>query len=108
MTEEITKIQELINIRIKKLVKLREAGLDPYPHNYSFDNSIEELIENEKNLIDSNKIISIVGRIVSLRQMGKALFIHIQGKKNRLQCYISNKNINMDEELYKVLINSLI
>ena len=51
MTEEITKIQELINIRIEKLAKLREAGLDPYPHNYSFDNNIEELIENEKNLI---------------------------------------------------------
>ena len=107
MTEEITKIQELINIRIEKLAKLREAGLDPYPHNYSFDNNIEELIENEKNLIDSNQVVSIVGRIVSLRQMGKALFIHIQGKKNRLQCYISNKNINMDEELYKVLINNI-
>ena len=35
MTEEITKIQELVNIRIEKLEKLREAGLDPYPHNYS-------------------------------------------------------------------------
>ena len=107
MTEEITKIQELVNIRIEKLEKLREAGLDPYPHNYSFDNTIEKLIADEKNLIDSEEIVSIVGRIVSLRQMGKALFIHIQGKEDRLQCYISNKNMDMDEELYKTLISNI-
>ena len=39
MTEDITKIQKLINIRIEKLKKLREAGINPFPHNFKYDNT---------------------------------------------------------------------
>ena len=106
MTEK-NKIEELINIRIEKLNKLREAGIDPYPHNFHTNASIDKIIEKEDKLIESKEIISIAGRIVSLRQMGKALFINIQGDMNRLQCYISNKNMEVDEETYKILINNI-
>ena len=104
---EKNKIEELINIRIEKLNKLREVGIDPYPHNFNTNTSIDKIIENEDKLIESKEIISIAGRIVSLRQMGKALFINIQGDIDRLQCYISNKNMEIDEETYKTLINNI-
>ena len=39
--------------------------------------------------------------------MGKALFINIQGEYERLQCYVSNKNINIKEDSYVILINNL-
>ena len=106
MTEK-NKIEELINIRIEKLKKLRESGIDPYPHNFNTTISIDEIIKNEDKLIESKEVVSIAGRIVSLRQMGKALFVNIQGDLNRLQCYISNKNMEMDEETYKILINNI-
>ena len=107
MTEHITKIQKLINIRIEKLKKLREAGINPFPHNFKYDNTIESVIQEEKKLIKSGRIISIAGRIVSLRKMGKAMFINIQGEYERLQCYISNKNMGMEEETYDVLVSNI-
>ena len=34
MTEEYKSLQQIINFRIEKLQKLREAGINPYPHHY--------------------------------------------------------------------------
>ena len=106
MTDK-NKIEKLINIRIEKLKKLREHGIDPYPHNYKTSTSIDKIIKSEHKLIESREIVSIAGRIVSLRQMGKAMFINIQGNVDRLQCYISNKNMDIDEETYKCLIDNI-
>ena len=101
------KIDELINVRIDKLNNLKNAGIEPYPHSYLASNSIQEIKENEDALIKSNDTISICGRIVSIRQLGKVLFVNIQSNFERLQCYISNKNMLLDEDVYKILINNI-
>ena len=106
MTEK-NKIEELIDIRVDKLNILRDSGIDPYPHNFEINSSVDTILKNEDKLIKSSEVISIAGRIVSLRQMGKALFINIQGDVDRLQCYVSNKNMEIDEETYKILINNI-
>ena len=62
-------------------------------------------LEKEKPKLDFN--VSTAARIVSIRNMGKALFVNIQGEYERLQCYISNKNIGEDDDRYKILINNL-
>ena len=101
------KIDELINVRIDKLNNLKNAGIEPYPHSYLSSKSIQEIKENEDTLIKSNETISICGRIVSIRQLGKVLFVNIQSNFERLQCYISNKNMLLDEDVYKTLINNI-
>ena len=101
------KIDELINVRIDKLNNLKNAGIEPYPHSYLASKSIQEIKENEDALIKSNETISICGRIVSIRQLGKVLFVNIQSNFERLQCYISNKNMLLDEDVYKILINNI-
>ena len=101
------KIDELINVRIDKLNNLKNAGIEPYPHSYLASKSIDEIKENEDALIKSNDTISICGRIVSIRQLGKVLFVNIQSNFERLQCYISNKNMLLDEDVYKILINNI-
>ncbi len=106
MTEK-KKIDELIKIRKEKLNKLKDSGINPYPHSYTPSSSVESIIKEEKELISSNNVVSVSGRIVSLRQMGKALFINIQGEYERLQCYISNKNMDMNDDLYMILINNI-
>ena len=101
------KIEELVAIRKEKLNKLNEVGIDPYPHNYNIDTSIEDLFKQENQLISSEKIVSIAGRVVSIRDMGKALFLNIQGDIKRIQCYVSNKNMEIQEDDYKVLIQNI-
>ena len=101
------KIDELINVRIDKLNKLKSAGIEPYPHNYLASKSIKQIKDNEDALIKGNDTVSICGRIVSIRQLGKVLFVNIQSDFDRLQCYISNKNMLLDEDVYKTLLNNI-
>tara|TARA_Y100001968_G_scaffold329924_1_gene380415 strand:+ start:23 stop:1522 length:1500 start_codon:yes stop_codon:yes gene_type:complete len=104
---ENKKIKELIDIRRKKLKNLLENNINPFPHNYENTHSVEALIDNENILAEKNIEVSISGRIVSLRNMGKAAFLNIQGEFQRIQCYLSNKNTNIDDVKYSILLDSI-
>ena len=65
MTEN-KKIDELIKIRKEKLQKLKDSGVDPYPHNYNPNSSVEFILKEEKELIESNDLVSVAARIVSI------------------------------------------
>ena len=101
------KINELIDIRIDKLRKLLDNNINPFPYNYDISHSVEDIIKNEDSLAGKDTIISSTGRIVSLRNMGKAAFLNIQGASKRIQCYLSNKNANLEESKYAILLDSL-
>ena len=48
MSEEQRSLKDIINFRMQKLEKLRESGLDPYPHNFTPTNKSVELTQNFK------------------------------------------------------------
>ena len=75
MSEENKSLSQIINYRIEKLSKLKEMGFEPYPHKYDRTHSSTEILNNFENLED--KDVSISGRVMALRKMGKASFIHI-------------------------------
>ena len=104
---ENKKIDELINIRKDKLKRLLDNGINPFPYNYEATHSIEDVISMEDALIKKNISISATGRIVSLRNMGKAAFLNIQSNSKRLQCYLSNKNTKIEENKYTILLDTL-
>ena len=101
------KINELIDVRIDKLKKLVDNNINPFPYNYDATHTVEDIIADEDTLADKNIAISLAGRIVSLRNMGKAAFLNIQGNFKRIQCYLSNKNTNFEEKKYSVLLDSV-
>ena len=101
------KLDELVKIRKEKRQTLKDSGVNPYPHYYNPNSSVENILKEEKKLIASNALVSIAGRIVSIRQMGKALFINIQGEYDRLQCYVSNKNMDINEDSYMTITNNI-
>ena len=76
---EAKKIDELIKIRTEKINEFRDSGIDPYPHNFKITSTIDEINQNESELINGQNEISTAGRIVSIRNMGKVLFLNIQG-----------------------------
>ena len=78
MSEDNKSLVQIINFRKEKLAKLKELGFEPYPHKYDRTHSSSDILNNFENLED--KDVSISGRVMSLRKMGKASFIHNMDK----------------------------
>ena len=60
-------LNQIIEFRIQKREGLFKNKINPYPYNFSKENTISDLLENENIL--SDKKLSIAGRIISLRNM---------------------------------------
>jgi lysyl-tRNA synthetase class 2 len=81
----IDDINDLIKVRIEKLHKLRERGVEPYADRYIRTHLTAEIIENFADL--ENQQVAIAGRIMSKRVQGKAAFAHIKDISGRIQIY---------------------
>jgi len=94
MTEEHSSLKQIIDFRLEKLEKLRENGVNPYPYSYTVSHKSEEIFNDEKKL--EGKTVSIAGRIMSLRKMGKASFCHLQDADGRIQAYVRRDDVGID------------
>ena len=84
----------LIQIRKDKIKEIREdMGINPFPYSYDVGHFSLEIIEHYESLFDSQEEVSLAGRIMAQRIMGKASFCTIQDTKGRIQLYVSDKNI---------------
>ena len=103
MSSENNSLKQIIGHRLEKLSKIKNAGINPYPYKYSASHSIEAILSNQDELLDLH--VSISGRIVSFRKMGKASFIHIQDESSKLQAYA--KNDILPDGIYDNIIRNL-
>ncbi len=96
--EPVQELSEILQIRRDKLATLREAGLDPFVQ-VRFDRTAnsQEILNNFEQM--ENQDVSIAGRIMSKRDMGKASFCHIQDQQGRIQLYI--KIDELGQEAYE-------
>ena len=87
----MSEINKLISERKQKLEELRKLGVDVYPRNFSITHVISQIREKYGTLKAEEKTeetVSLAGRIMSLRGMGKASFAHIKDQTGKLQIYI--------------------
>jgi lysyl-tRNA synthetase, class II len=96
------KTSSVIEERIKKIEMLREKGINPYPAGYKFDITASEAAERFKNLAEETltegaETFSMAGRVMAIRNFGKASFIHIQDSSGRIQAYIRKDKIGEDQ-----------
>ncbi len=102
MEREFTE-QELV--RREKAEKIRESGMDPFGHVFERTDWAEDIktkfadiphdeFENREDLV------TVAGRIMFIRKMGKASFFSIQDKTGKIQIYISINDIG--EEAYNL------
>ena len=101
-TEEKTRTEDNISeqrqIRREKLKQLQEAGRNPFlEETWSVTAYSSDIKEDFENM--DGRDVSIAGRMMAKRGMGKASFIDIQDKKGRIQCHVK-KDI-LGEEEYK-------
>jgi len=84
---------ELIQQRVKKLESLRREGIDPYPNDFRVTHTSKDLHEAFDSLPDEElksvgETFRLAGRIMAIRDFGKASFVQIQDRKGRIQVYI--------------------
>ncbi len=96
--------------RRQKLVDLRALGIDPYPaEEFKVNVTALDIKDNYDRDKLNYKDISIAGRIMSVRDMGKACFAVIQDATGRIQVYIRKDDIcpGEDKTLYDVVWKKL-
>lgn len=89
-------INEQRQIKREKLAELREAGRDPYVHETWDVNAHSKDIKDNFDSYDE-KEVSVAGRIMAKRRMGKVAFVDMQDKQGRIQIFVARDNIGVDE-----------
>jgi lysyl-tRNA synthetase class 2 len=89
---------ELVQQRIRKLEVLRKDGVDPYPNDFKATHTSKDLYEafnsfSDEELKSVGETFCLAGRIIAIRDFGKASFIHIQDRKGRIQAYLQKDMI---------------
>ena len=107
----ILELNEQEVFRRESLQELRDLGIEPYPAAlYKVDAHSTEIIENFDESKTPERQVSIAGRIMSRRIMGKASFLELMDSKGRIQVYITRDDICPDEnkDLYNTVFKKLL
>ncbi len=96
MLQELSEQEEL---RRNKLAELKKLGIDPYPaEEFKVNVTAKDIKENYERDKLNYKDIRFAGRIMSIRDMGKAAFAVLQDNTSRLQVYIRRDDICPQED----------
>ena len=91
-------LNQLLKVRREKLAELQAAGKDPFQIT-KYDVTIHSADIKEQYEEWEGKEVSIAGRMMSKRVMGKASFCNVQDLKGNIQCYVARDDLG--EEEYK-------
>ena len=96
----------LKNQRTEKLNNIISLKVNPYPYSFNQTHHALEILEKYKKLSNEKKTkdkVSIAGRIMTLRMMGKAAFGHLQDDSGKIQFYIREDIVG--EKSYAIFKN---
>jgi len=113
MSNTESSLSEQQEIRLEKLQKLRELGVNPYPFEYEVTHHSADILENEDKFIseddteDNSPRVSVAGRVMTQRIMGKASFFTIQDSQGTIQIYIRRDDVGVEEynKVFKKLVD---
>ena len=106
--QELTE-QEIV--RRNSMQALRDRGIEPYPAaEYKVTGHTAEIKENFSDDLTPPREVSVAGRIMSRRIMGKASFMELQDAEGRIQIYVSRDDLcpGEDKDLYNVVFKKLL
>jgi lysyl-tRNA synthetase class 2 len=93
-------------LRRQKLEEIKKLGIDPYPADeFKINVTAADIKQNYERDKLNYKNISIAGRLMSMRDMGKAAFAEIQDASGRIQIYVKRDDIcpGEDKNTYDIL-----
>jgi len=100
--------EPIIQERLEKLSRIRELGINPYPNSYHRTATSAEAVallkkEEEKNEAGKD-IVTVAGRMMSQRNMGKIIFMDLRDDSGKLQLLVRRDNLS---EIEKALLKDL-
>jgi lysyl-tRNA synthetase class 2 len=98
MTSRLERITEQ---RLESLNRIRARGIDPYPHSYHPSHTVGEAITLFEQQGENSRDISLAGRIVSRRSIGKMSFLDIRDSSGKIQ--LSLRYDLLGSERYELL-----
>ncbi|MEX0845202.1 MAG: lysine--tRNA ligase [Balneolaceae bacterium] len=111
MSEQELSHSEQEEIRREKLEQLHELGVAPYPYSYDVTHTSKQiladksLIRDEKSNPDTD-VVSVAGRVMTRRIMGKASFFNLQDSEGTIQVYIRRDDVGVEE--YNTIFKKLV
>ncbi|MFH1014771.1 MAG: lysine--tRNA ligase [Nitrospirota bacterium] len=101
-------INELIEQRIKKLDELKALGIEPFGGSFDIKDYAEDLINKHssttKEELEASPVKCVIaGRIIMMRDFGKAAFAHVQDSTARIQVYFRKDILNEKYSVVKKL-----
>lgn len=104
----MTEQNELIKRRHEELEHIKSMGINPYPHRFDISHYSKDIINNFTDPADDaekekqkENVVSVAGRIMAIRKMGKACFVHIKDEQGKIQLYIRKDDVG--EESYNLM-----
>lgn len=101
MAEEKTTVSDnthdLYAVREAKLTEMRDKGYDPFRANWDQSHTSKTAQELYSEDEENSPVVSVAGRILAIRLMGKAAFVVLQDRDGRIQLYVK-QDIVGDEE----------
>jgi lysyl-tRNA synthetase class 2 len=107
----VAELSEQEIFRRNSLEQLREAGINPYPAEAYPVNAYSQEIKDSFQDDAPHREVTVAGRIMSRRIMGKASFMELQDSEGRIQVYITRNDVCPDEndtELYNTVFKKLL
>lgn len=88
-------------IRREKLTELNKLGVNPYPYSFDVTHSSKQILANESLIRDEesnpeSEIVSVAGRVMTRRIMGKAAFFNLQDSEGTIQIYIRRDDVGVE------------
>ena len=107
---EINNLSEQEQGRRQSLQELRNLGIEPYPAAEFPTDAFSTEIKENFNDDDEPRQVSVAGRLMSRRVMGKASFAELQDSKGRIQLYISRDDVcpTEDKTMYNTVFKKLL
>ncbi|HUV45887.1 MAG TPA: lysine--tRNA ligase [Dehalococcoidia bacterium] len=96
-----TRLERITQQRIDSLSRIRARGIDPYPHSYHPSHTVQQAITLFKQQKEGFQTISLAGRVMARRSMGKMTFFDIRDGSGKIQlCFRYN---SLGQEKYEFL-----
>ena len=95
-------LNDLMRRRREELDELRRRGIDPYPYAFERTTLSQQILDTYADDAP-RQIVSVAGRIMSIRRMGKASFCHLMDARGKIQVYLKKDDLGDFYDAFRLL-----